>query len=581
MATTTKAPPMTTTAPSPSESVDVDAGADINISDEVDADADVEPERQRPERRTTVRQNRAPRESRDPQRSVVTSSPELRGIRSHENATLAEIIKGLGEKGSFTIAVKRVEPEFALDPDTRKQVRVNGHLKTYDEVIEDVDEFLLQRHGGGKYELTFKKRNEVGRLVFVTSRRVEIAGDPRTDDIPRNIQTPTQQAPQPQGEAPSLVNKTFDILTGELAAARQKQSMPTEVKADPMADRMMGMLQRQLDNANQQLETFRKEIGEIRGAKPPEDPFRERLLDTLMKDDSSRLQAVRMQYESEIRSLKENHLAEERRLRDQADRDKSDLRMSFEREIATLRQVHQSEIASLRQSHEIQMSAAKTAYDTNVKLLESDSRKLERDNAELRVEVKELRAKKEVGLPEMIKQVEAVKDMVGGDEDKGVVGHIMEALPGAIEMVSQRLQPKAAAEQPKVDTKKQIVQDDKGNRYLLDASGKLVPVKKKTQQQKVAAAPPDPETGLPPLDPAVVKQIIEYLERAFANNTEPEVFAQSSRSMVPEEILTAISQLGGVDPFLAKVAKLPSTSPLASQAGKNWVRKVGKALVGE
>jgi len=37
----------------------------------------------------------------------------------------------------------------------------------------------------------------------------------------------------------------------------------------------------------------------------------------------------------------------------------------------------------------------------------------------------------------------------------------------------------------------------------------------------------------------------------------------------------------GVDGFMSKVAKLQSASPLASQAGRNWVRKVGKALVGD
>jgi len=43
----------------------------------------------------------------------------------------------------------------------------------------------------------------------------------------------------------------------------------------------------------------------------------------------------------------------------------------------------------------------------------------------------------------------------------------------------------------------------------------------------------------------------------------------------------AVIRNRGVDGFLTDVAKLEGTSPLASQAGRNWTRKVGKALLGE
>ncbi len=62
--------------------------------------------------------------------------------------------------------------------------------------------------------------------------------------------------------------------------------------------------------------------------------------------------------------------------------------------------------------------------------------------------------------------------------------------------------------------------------------------------------------------------------------------AQTGRSSIPTDILAWIrerhtEQVSGVDLFMTKVAKLPGSSPLASQAGKNWLRAVGALLVGE
>jgi hypothetical protein len=85
---------------------------------------------------------------------------------------------------------------------------------------------------------------------------------------------------------------------------------------------------------------------------------------------------------------------------------------------------------------------------------------------------------------------------------------------------------------------------------------------------------------IPALDPAKLEMAISYLERAYSGNQDPETVAVSARPIMPEEIMQSIQALG-IDVFFAKVAKLPSASPLASQAGKNWIRKVGKALVGE
>jgi hypothetical protein len=80
--------------------------------------------------------------------------------------------------------------------------------------------------------------------------------------------------------------------------------------------------------------------------------------------------------------------------------------------------------------------------------------------------------------------------------------------------------------------------------------------------------------------------LVNYLERAFQSRQAPEVVAQSGRTAIPDNIIGWIRDndsrgTSGVDLFMSKVAKLPGTSPLQTQAGRNWLRKVSKALTGD
>jgi hypothetical protein len=316
----------------------------------------------------------------------------------------------------------------------------------------------------------------------------------------------------------------------------------------------------------------------MRNAKPPEDTVKDKFLDRLMTDDSARLQATRLQYESEIRGLKESHQNDIKIERDR-----------FERERSELKTMHSQQITLMTQTHQIQLQAVNDSYATNLKLAEHENRRVDRENQELKSEVKELRALKQKGPLEIVKEAEQIKDALGagGDgDDKSGFDKAMEMLPSAIDAAKAYFKPPEQQQQAQqqngqqLQTKKQVFHDkETGQKYVLDpASGKITPVKKKP--------PPPPQPGpngeppIPQIAPETISTMINYLERAFSGNQDPEVVAQSGRAMVPEEIITAIRDLT-VDGFLTKVAKLPGTSPLSSQAGKNWMRKVGAALVGE
>ena len=69
------------------------------------------------------------------------------------------------------------------------------------------------------------------------------------------------------------------------------------------------------------------------------------------------------------------------------------------------------------------------------------------------------------------------------------------------------------------------------------------------------------------------------VEAAASRDEDPEKFVQGARSMVPADIIRAIRECGGIDTFLDNVAQLEGSSPLNTQAGRNFIRSVYEKLV--
>ena len=523
----------------------------------------------KPEKRS---QPRAPKES---------TSAVLQQIERNEDLSLKELIDTLGPGGKFRIKLARIDPEEVTHPTTGQRIKTSGHLKDYHELITEED--ILKRHGGGRYQLQIQRMNKAGSFVYFKQKTVDVAGEPRVDDLPRQFVPPASAAPQ--GDSPSVVKEAFALVKDELAHARDLGRRPEAPRGiDPSMQLALDMMRTQMEAqaraAERQAAESARQISELQAkfaeaSKPVADPFKDKFFGKLMDDDSARLQAVRAQHESELRAVKQSHADDLKRIEDRHERALDNQSRSYQREID-----------NLKATNLIQIDAAKGAYETNMRIAEAENRRLERDNAELRTEVKELRAKKEKGLLETLKEVEAVKDALGMDDagEKSTADKILEALPGAVEFAKGMIPQKAAAPAiatgnitPRSDGKPKLVEAN-GQKFWAshDAAGnlQLVPVKKKKKQAAPVA------DGMPTIDQEKVDRLVDYVERAFQANQDPEIFAQSSRSMIPEEILSAIRD-HGVDVVLSKMAKLPGTSPLATQAGKNWMRKVGTALVGE
>ena len=543
-----------TAAPSPSPPLDTSELEDATTKADTDE----------PGSETRSRSSRS-REQGQPQ------SADIKAIRLAEDASLRDILEAIGSEGSYKITLKRLEPDQFRDPHTGTMVKVSGHLKNYFSAIDE--EAIAKTHGGGKFSLWFYRKSPEGSWRHFAHRTIEVAGDPRTDDVNRTlapVAAPAAAAPATAAsESPSLAMKAFSVLEDQL---RQKRDDGGRVAAgmDPAMQQVIQLLQQQLDASNRQLAELRKELMDARNVKPPEDPLKDKLLEKMIDGDNARITSLRATYDSEIRQIKDNHQADIKRIEDRFDRTLSDAKAT-----------HLREIDLLKQSHDVALKAIERSNETNIKLAEYTNKRLEAENVELRADNKELRAKKEKGIIETIKEMDSIKEVlgVGDDGDKSTTDRVLESLPGMFEAAKAYMAPKAPppqqAQTQAVVAKRRIVRTPDGKKFVQETDGSLRPVTKKTPEQHAA------ETGQPiPIDPATVTRIIDYMEKAFVGGQDPAVVAQSSRAMVPEEILAAIRD-SGVDDFLAKVAKLPSTSPLATQAGKNWARKLGKVLTGE
>ena len=128
--------------------------------------------------------------------------------------------------------------------------------------------------------------------------------------------------------------------------------------------------------------------------------------------------------------VKENAVEDLKRARDAFERDRQDFRNAHERELALVKSSYETQLATARSSFETQLAAAKSSFETQQKLAEAENRRLDKDNSELRVEVKDLRAKKEKSVLEMAKEMKTIKEAFEGEDD-GSGGGVGEKLAEA------------------------------------------------------------------------------------------------------------------------------------------------------
>lgn len=520
-----------------------------------------------------------------------TSKPErippepIRELQRAENQELVDWLNQIRGGAAVQIAIKRIKPtQF-------KGKLVAGHLETREDIISE-DE-IRDTWGGGEYQLRVKRRNAQGSWVILTSTTVPIAGDPRLDNLPggsADAASAGMSAASYQADADTkIAQSALAMMERQMQQVRDQQSKSgmdakmIEQFMKPM-ELQVELLQKQLTAKDQQ---FADQVNK------PADPFQQKLLEKFVDGDQARVNALRTQYESEIRVIKENHASDIKRLEDRQDRTVSDLRRDYERQLDNQKSGYERELASVKALHQ-QMDVSAASSTAIIKSsLDRDLARLEREVADLKLENKALREKKDKNVLDMVKEVNEFKEILGVEEgggEKSAIERIAEAAMSSDQLLSfvgKWVGPKDAApaaapqQQQLAQTPPRYVRDKRTGQV-----GEWNPVLKRyeevQQRRKGKGQQGGASTDPAELDinPEHLQMAITVLERSFANRTPPKNFAATISTALPPEIFQAIRD-HGVDGFVNKVAKLGASSPLRRQEGINWLREVGKVLLGD
>ncbi len=556
----------------------------------------------------------APKPRPTQQRAAPERSQEIRDLDRRVDQDLKTWLGSLGSIGEIRIQVSRMQPQF------HRGVKVNGLVSTHTQVIDE--EQIGQMHGGGTYAIRVNRRDDHGRWVYWRNTTVEIAGDPRIDDVHRTAAADAAGGNgKPAGPASGdpIVTRAFDFM------AQQAQQKASSAGGDFMA--FLPLIEQMLKPLRDQNAALLSQLGEAR--KPPEQTASERaeskFVEKLLDGDSARIAAIEAQHRSEVAQLRQSMLDNEKRMEDRHDRAISDMTSRHDRELAAQKSGYERELSALRSSQELMTTTLRSSLDTSAKILENENKRLEKENDKLEKELAELRSKKDMSLTDKLKEVEGVKKLLGVGEEGEPKGKLETILASPVaERVADKLMGKLGgmlsddekpAEQPQHPLNRPFRAAD-GNVYMNTTQGLvLVPQqrlaqasrRRKAAQQAAAAQAPaaqpaqpgaEPQPGaegVPPsavdelipevadepinLDPGDVKTAVVFMESAFQSGKDPGEFARSVRTLVPQSVLMVISR-HGVDAFLDQVAELESTSALKQQSGRNWIRKVAKVLVG-
>jgi hypothetical protein len=495
-------------------------------------------------------------------------------IAQAEDKSIFEWLQELGTSGALKIKLERKYPR------EWQGHHIAGFLEEYDEPFDEKD--IKQRFGGGKYQVKTFRPNPKGGWTYAGAKSFEIEGDPRLSGA---LLAETPGAPKTMlkdGDDVALQGKALDHMA-RAAELSQKRAWELEdenrkkgggdaelmkLAFDPPAVKMLQ--QEMMEMRRQMAEKDAQILNLITNAnKTPSTPsVIEKTFEHLVAGESGRIDALRAQFDSELRTLRENnrHDVEAERTRLQAELERRD--RSHDREISMLRETHGQALKSVEQSYEARLDGFKGRVAD-----------LERQLAESKTECAKLRDIKEKGPLDAVEQVAQLKNALeilgpGEQEPASTWERVLQTVMQSpmAQAVASRVEnaPPAAPPQvnPEVLKRKRAAQAARAA-----AQGETAVVS--TRKPK----PQAPSQGhVIELNPMEVAAAMQFVEQAITNGTDPMAFAVSARSMVPTEIISALRQMGP-DAFI-QAANPPDGSILYSQRGRNWLRKCVAAMLG-
>jgi hypothetical protein len=535
---------------------------------------------------------RAPKKP-PPRREEEPSSMAGSATAMDENKSLYEWLKSYGG-GSFKIKLFRISP--ATTPDGQPCA---GFLQEYDELFDEAE--VARVHGGGKFQIkTFAPGKNGSGQVYAGAKTFSIGSVP-----PKIAGT---RPPAEEKETIIVPPQSNDVtkaamgMMADLTKDAQRRAGEAEHRAreggqlDPaMIQLMTAPLQAQLQGLTATINQLQAQLvakdAQITDllTRKPESSFQDQLILKMHDTESNALQRQRDNHESEIRQLRQSHTDEVRALRE-----------SHQRELEARERAHDRELRSLGQANTMIMDAGKQGNEARVDALKMQISSLTQQLAEKSAEVAALREKKDKSIAEVVGELASTKEALealggGGNEEEtpmferiltGVMDSpLAKAIAHRVEQAPSQPTPPAQQQVVRRVVRRQPAQQQTVQQPVQQPAQQAQTVSPEAQATMDAAlaGQPAPEPKKKPEPPRFTQVemsiAIQFMENAVNSGQKPEDFAASVQSMVPGNVVHYIRE-AGIDEFI-KLAKVPDGSPLMSQGGRNFMRKVAKILVGE
>ncbi len=505
-------------------------------------------------------------------------SKALEKARQDTEVAVYDWLTSLGSQGAMDVSLKRTYPP------EHQGVQTKGVLGHYDEPI--TEEQVKSAHGGGRFQVVVKTMRGNGQWKYAGSRTFEIAGEPKVDGL-RNNAGSDQPALAPTNGADPLAGQAMSTM---LKLTTEAQERAREATANSGTDweaieRIVAPMREEVAALRASLEAKDRQVVELI-SKPPDTTGQDRLFGLMESKETTHgnaLGAIRIQHDSEMRSIREFN-------RDEIKRRES----RFEKELDSVREAATREIGSLKIAHTQALDSQRQGFEMRIDGLKDIQTRCDRELTAKETELIALRAKKEQGPLDQIQNLVTLKNgfdalVPAAAEPVSAWAKAAEVAGPLVEGIAARVMgaaaPPAQSQEPML-IEGEVADGEEEMVAVRRPDGKVIHLPRSTvermQGQQAEKQADGSSQGSPadatPLGEEDVARAVSFIESAMRNGTDAETFARSARNMVPESILTYIKRRG-IDVFLNDVAKIETGSPLATVAGRTYVRKVAKFLL--
>lgn len=565
-----------------------------------------------------------PRASAPPPRPAAAAEPRDRStrvqreMRDDEEQDLLTYIHGLVGDAPVQIAIVRKRPSIGPNGEN-----ILGTLETVEDKIDE--EYIFDTWGGGTYELKIKKQNQRGSFEFFKSRTIKIAGEPRMNG---RALVPGNGAAAAAGGDDGLIGKTLDMYE---RASERERARAERLERDGQRggidfaaiERMQAPLVAELAEARRMIADLQKDVLAQIAKPPPKDEFRDRLLERSVEGGDKRIEDLRSQYENRLAAQRELYEGRIDKINERHEDEVKRLEDRHRDDIRRMEDQHEREIARTEKAAEHTGKGTEQGFQARIDSLKEANSRLERELTALQSKLGALEARKDQTIgekaDELIKVKEALDGIGGGDSDNDgpwytkvidAVGNSQAALDFIAKIGGNAGAAPPAGGEAGMPPVGQPFYGPDGGVYVRNPDNTFTPLpaanalpgkagaagkrKRRAAAQAVAEAMQGDDAGeagetgeeieaapdgTPPVkQPSAkeIKQAVLFMENAVKSNTDPAMFASSARNLVPSELLQWIQQVGPEN-FLSKL-RLDSGSPLTTQNGRNFVRRVFKHL---